>query len=88
MRRNISIVLIGAVAMSLVAGASQAAGFGAHGYPGSMGGPRGQSIGFEPHSDARAVPQVKPIKTPKQCYRVCRGLAGTTEDFCAWSCMR
>lgn len=62
----------------------------ARGLPGGhRGGPpvqppsnRGPVSHAPPHS---RVPFAK-IRGPRQCYHVCRGLAGTTPDFCAQSC--
>jgi hypothetical protein len=37
-------------------------------------------------SPSHAVPNVKKIRTPGQCFRQCSRLKGTTEGFCYASC--
>jgi hypothetical protein len=37
-------------------------------------------------SRSRVAPNVKPIRTPGQCFRHCLRLKGTTEGFCYASC--
>ena len=46
--------------------------------------PSASRVSMGPHSP---VTQVK-IRTPRQCFRYCRGALGASVDFCAVSCYR
>jgi hypothetical protein len=74
-----------AVSIGLAAAANAAA---MHGGSASHAMPSGSHIqtaaSTGPHSP---VTQVK-IRTPRQCFRYCRGTLGAGVDFCAVSCYR
>jgi hypothetical protein len=67
--------------------AAMAHGFGGAGGRGPLPGGPGPAALFSRVDFARGpVPLVKPIRTPKQCFRACLRLSGASIDFCAVSC--